>query len=203
MTTCAVASPGDERFIVAELLSLSASVDAWNVTTSPVFQFAALSVIEEADGVTVAVPWKNSTETTTSSLGCCDRRTVKLPTPPSFTVSFDGEATIVCGTTVTVTVAWSQFVGLAGSQMLYTRVCFPPGVPAATSTEPSVASSVTPVFVDETRDRTTFVVVDCAPLKRSFASTLATAVPPAVEVTLPASLTASITNGTTVIATAA
>src|SRR5262245_966047 len=101
MTTCAVASPGDERFIVAELLSLSASVDAWNVTTSPVFQFAALSVIEEADGVTVAVPWKNSTETTTSSLGCCDRRTVKLPTPPSFTVSFDGEATIVCGTTVT------------------------------------------------------------------------------------------------------
>src|SRR5215475_7246069 len=118
MTTCAVAIPGEERFIVPELLSLSASVDAWTVTSSPVFQFAAFRVIEEVDGVTVAVPWKNATETTTSSLGCCDRRTVKLPTPPSFTVSFDGEATIICGTTVTVTVAWSQFVGFAGSQIL-------------------------------------------------------------------------------------
>src|SRR5262245_20264382 len=117
-TTCAVASPGDERFIVPELLSLSASVDAWKVTSSPVLQFAAFSVIDEGDGATVAVPWKNATETTTSSLGCWERRTVKLPTPPSYTVSFDGEATIVCGITVTVTVAWSQFVGLAGSQML-------------------------------------------------------------------------------------
>src|SRR5215468_9667248 len=111
MTTCAVASPGDERFIVAELLSLSASLGTWKVTTSPVFQFAELSMIAEGDGIAVAVPWKNATEITTSSLGCCDRRTVKLPTPPSFTVSFDGEATIICGTTVTVTVAWSQFVG--------------------------------------------------------------------------------------------
>jgi hypothetical protein len=51
-TTCAVASPGDERFIVPESLSLSASCDAWNVTTAPVFQFAALGVSsEEGDGV--------------------------------------------------------------------------------------------------------------------------------------------------------
>src|SRR3954463_2201366 len=85
-------------------------------------------------------------------------------------------ASIANGTTVTVTSASSQFVGLAISQIRYRRVCVPGGVPVATLIDPFGAYSETPAAVDESAESVTVPVVAGAPLSVSLASTLATVV---------------------------
>src|SRR5215468_622592 len=75
--------------------------------------------------------------------------------------------------------------------MLYSSCFTPVERPGATSTEPSVRSSVTPASDDDNCVSEICASEADAPANRSFASTLATAVPPPVFV-LPASFTASI-----------
>ena len=101
---------------------------------------------------------------------------------------------------MTVTVAVSQFVGFSCSQIWYTSVYVPAGVPGATFTAPVAGSIVTFGFVVLTCVSVTVASVAGTPFSVSFTSTFGTAVPPAAPfATAPVSSTASIARAVTVI----
>ena len=83
--------------------------------------------------------------------------------------------------TVIVTVALSQFAGVAVSQIWYGKVYVPGAVPEATSTEPS-ALSVIPPGIEPGETVTVLVVTTAAP-SVSFERMLMSPVPPVAEAT--------------------
>src|SRR5690606_12352500 len=82
--------------------------------------------------------------------------------------------------TTTVTVAVSQFVGLAISQMVYSMVWLPGAVPAATLTLPSAFTVNIAVGLEE---RIRPAGATTLPFSRSFARTLLSGIGPVVPST--------------------